>query len=139
MVANAEQINSLLRSQKLAATPVRRQVLGLLCGPGRALSSKEIEQAMGANADRVTIYRTLKVLCEHDIVHKIIMDNQEVKYKLIEQEKGSDHPHFYCANCNQLLCLSPRLINTKHMPDGFSVHSAQLVMEGICSQCNDNQ
>lgn len=139
MVANTEQIDCLLKSRKLAATAIRRQVLALLASPGCALTSKEIETELGDHADRVTIYRTLKVLCEHHIVHKIVMDQQEVKYKLIDQEKGSDHPHFYCASCHLLMCLSPQLINKNLVPEGFQVHSTQVVMEGICRKCSQHK
>ncbi len=139
MVANIEQIDYLLKSRKLAATAIRRQVLAMLARPGCALTSKEIETELGEVADRVTIYRTLKVLCEHHILHKIVMDQQEVKYKLIDQQKGSDHPHFYCASCHLLMCLSPQVINKKLVPEGFQVHSTQVVMEGICLECSKHK
>lgn len=136
MVANAEHIDALLKGVNLAATLIRRQVLGLLWGPGTALTRKEIEKGLDAQADRVTIYRTLKVLSGHGLVHKIIMDDQQVKYKLAARKHGDDHPHFFCTVCQQMSCLSVQLINTGQLPEGYQVNSAQVVLEGICGKCN---
>lgn len=136
MVANIEQIDHLIKSRKLAVTAIRRQVLALLSRPGCAFTRKQIETELGEYADRVTIYRTLKVLVEHFLVHKIVMDQQEVKFKLIDPQKGSDHPHFYCASCQQLMCLPPKLINKELVPEGYQIHSWRVVMEGLCNQCS---
>ena len=136
MVANAKNMDALLRQKKLAVTAVRRQLLGLFSVPGIALSRREMEQLLEHAIDRVTLYRNLKTMTEHNILHAITMEGQELKYKLLGSVKNDDHPHFYCEICHHLTCLPQELINASNIPDGFRLHTARLVMEGVCGGCN---
>jgi Fe2+ or Zn2+ uptake regulation protein len=60
------------------------------------------------NADRITIYRTLKTFEEKGIVHSI-QENTTTKYKLCEDDCDEKthkdwHLHFYCKICKQTTC-----------------------------------
>ncbi len=125
-----------MKSRKVPVTAVRIRLLRLLEGPGKALSRREIESALEGEADRATIYRNLRALTKNGIIHRIPMNGMPEKFKLAGSSQPKDHPHFYCAGCQRLLCLSAGLINTGKVPGGFQVQSTHLVMEGLCNQCN---
>ncbi len=135
MVANVKSVTKILRSKKLNITEIRRQLISILLEPGTALTQKEIENLLG-EVDRVTLYRTLKVLLSKKIIHKIPIDAQTVKYKLADEHLKSDHPHFHCSRCDRLLCMPEVKIPGKLLPEGFIMHSSQLVIAGICAPCN---
>ncbi len=138
-IANMENPEHILKSRKVPVTALRVKLLRLLEGPGKALSRREIESALEGEADRATIYRNLRALTENGIIHRIAMNGMPEKYKLANSGRSKDHPHFYCAGCERLLCLSAGLINTGKVPGGFQVQSAHLVLEGLCNQCNTKE
>ncbi|MFO8000340.1 MAG: transcriptional repressor [Marinilabilia sp.] len=135
MVARAEDISRLLQAFGLSETAIRREVLSLLWGEGVALTQKEIESALSFDTDRVTLYRTLKLFTGQGVLHKIVLNEETHKYKLAGRFRTSDHAHFFCVNCHKLLCMPQLDIDTAGLPTGFEVHSARLVVEGVCDRC----
>ena len=64
----------------LRQTPVRRAVLAAVSGKGYALTGAEIEQEMGADVDRITLYRTLKSFEQQGLIHRVIDDTDVLRY-----------------------------------------------------------
>jgi len=140
MVAKVMLVNELLKSKGLNVTDIRRRVLIALMQPGRALTQKELEEELErqlGQVDRVTLYRTIRVLLEKGIIHQIPIDAQLVKYKLAGEHKKSDHPHFHCSCCNKLVCMPQLNIKQNMLPGGFTMQTVSLVIEGVCPQCNN--
>ncbi len=140
MVAKATLIYELLKSKSLNVTDIRRRVMMVLMQPGRALTQKELEEELEkqlGQVDRVTLYRTIRVLLGKGIIHQIPIDAQLVKYKLAGDHKKSDHPHFHCSCCNRLVCMPQLNIQQDMLPGGFTLQSVSLVIEGMCPQCNN--
>lgn len=141
MVAKIMSVEKLLKSRHLNVTDIRRRLLLLLFEPGKALTQKELEESLElemGSIDRVTLYRTIKVLLEKQVIHQIAVDGQVVKYKLAGGHKKSDHPHFHCCKCNRLVCMPQVNINRELLPDGFIILSSSLIIEGICPQCHSD-
>ncbi len=141
MVASNSRITEILKHNNVTVTDIRRQVIALLLEPGKALTQKEIEIAlekMSGSVDRVTVYRTIKVLLKHQVIHKIPIDEQTIKYKLAEANNKSYHPHFQCESCNKLMCMPQIQIEQNLLPDGYLMQSSSLVIEGVCAICNKN-
>ncbi|MGQ1945816.1 Fur family transcriptional regulator [Geofilum sp. OHC36d9] len=139
MVANYNFADELLRSKKLNITDIRRQVVAALLEPAKALTQKEIEEVLVQNCeniDRVTLYRTIKTLLNKGIIHQITIDVHTVKYKLAGEHKKNDHPHFHCCQCDRLVCMPQIKIQEDMLPGGYSMQSSQVVIEGICPECN---
>jgi Fur family ferric uptake transcriptional regulator len=101
-----------------------------------ALSQKEIELKLSGPVDRVTLYRTLRLFVSRNLVHKITVDEQTVKYRLINPKRGLRHPHFHCRTCDRVLCLPEINMPPLSLPQGFTQHSSNLLVEGICDDCN---
>lgn len=139
MVAKMSLVNDILKSKSLNVTQIRRQVLTLLINPGSALTQKELEEALEmqlGQIDRVTLYRTIKVLLAKKVIHQITIGAQTVKYKLAGEHKRSNHPHFHCCKCNRLVCMPQLKIELETLPVGFIMQSSNLVIEGVCPACN---
>jgi Fur family ferric uptake transcriptional regulator len=64
------------------------------------------------------------------------MDVHTVKYKLAGEHKKNDHPHFHCCQCGRLVCMPQLKIQEDMLPGGYSIQSSQVVIEGICPECN---
>jgi Fur family ferric uptake transcriptional regulator len=140
MVAIVNPVDDILKSKNLNVTETRRQVLMQLLEPGKALTQKELEEALElqlGQVDRVTMYRTIKVLLDKKVIHQITIDAQTVKYKLAGAHKKSNHPHFHCSHCDKLMCMPQLKIEQNMLPDGFVMQSSNLLIDGVCKECNN--
>lgn len=120
----------------LSRTNIRTKLLEILHSSDEALSTKEIESKLDDDVDRVTLYRSIKLFEEKRIIHKIVIDKQVTKFKLINTKKGKEHPHFHCIECDKVVCLPDTPLPTCTLPDGFSVQAQNTIVEGTCQKCN---
>lgn len=131
----AEEI---LHKHKLVRTSCRQSIINTIANCGYAISEEEIKQNIEATYDRTTFYRSLKTLIEKNIIHKIVVDNQVVKYALNDAETFSHkHVHFYCTRCQTVECLPDIEIDTPALPEGYKEIETELVIKGSCKKCND--
>lgn len=131
----AEQI---LKEHGIKKTVCRKCILDkLIESEDTALTENEIKDAFADLFDRVTFYRSLKTLEESKVIHRIVLNNTMVKYALTRRLIISKiHPHFHCTNCDKVTCLDSSLLDSNiHLPTGYKVDSAQILLEGICPDC----
>src|SRR6056297_2195540 len=96
----------ILSGHNLRRTSCREGIIEVIMTAGKALSENEIRERLNGNYDRTTFYRSFKTLEENKIIHKIVVDNQLVKYALDNSiTRKKDHVHFYCNDCNTVQCL----------------------------------
>jgi Fur family ferric uptake transcriptional regulator len=126
----------------LRETPCRIAVLGILQGINYAQSQFEIEQSLGAQFDRVTVYRTLKSFLTQGLIHKVLDDIGGTKYALCKElchnhdhSHQHDHVHFKCNQCGQTTCLEEVHIPKITLPEGFHKAESNLLIQGVCGNC----
>jgi Fur family ferric uptake transcriptional regulator len=123
----------ILKHFNLKNTGCRKHILAeLICADG-ALSENEIKMALPDLFDRVTFYRSLKTLCERNIIHKIVLNDISVKYALNKEIYMHNHAHFHCKVCDRVSCVDIGL-NGINLPD-YTVQSVQVMLEGVCPVC----
>jgi Fur family ferric uptake transcriptional regulator len=131
----AEQI---LKKYGIKKTVCRKCILDkLIESENTALTETEITDAFANLFDRVTFYRSLKTLEENKVIHRIVLNNTTVKYALSEHLVLTKiHPHFHCTRCNKVICLDSSLLDKElALPAGYKIESVQILLEGICSNC----
>jgi Fur family ferric uptake transcriptional regulator len=126
----------------LRETPCRTAVLGILQGIDYAQSQFDIEQSLGAQFDRVTVYRTLKSFLQQGLIHKVLDDIGGTKYALCKElchnhdhSHQHDHVHFKCSECGQTTCLEDVHIPKITLPAGFTKQESNLLIQGVCGNC----
>ena len=104
------------------ATPARIAVLRFLDEAERALSHREIEDALGAGFDRVTLYRVLDWLVENGLAHRVADANRVFRFNLAAPGNAvhTEHAHFRCEACGKVFCLDQVPVPTATLPAGFS-------------------
>jgi len=131
----------LLRQHGLRSTNTRINVVNLLRKSPHAISHPELEQGMIQQADRVTLYRTLKSLEEKGIIHRIL-DNEGIsrfavcKDACTEHQHADEHIHFQCHVCGNIYCISIAAFPAFVLPQGYVLHQLRFNAEGICKACN---
>ncbi|PZP51164.1 MAG: Fur family transcriptional regulator [Pseudopedobacter saltans] len=137
-----EDIQKVLKASKLSVTETRTAILKLFLQSTGALSHAAIEKATRAQFDRVTIYRTLQSFLEKGIIHTIPTDDNSIQYALCKGECSEghhhdDHVHFICKDCGTTYCLDHVEIPKITLPKGFKGEDFEVVVKGVCEECND--
>ena len=133
-----KEIQKKLNDKSIRPTAVRMLVYNYLASKTIASSLTDIERFMD-QVDRTTLYRTLKTFEEKGVVHQIDDGTGVQKYARCEEDCNCEpqdlHLHFHCIKCNETQCLTNRKIPHINLPKGFVVKDANLVVKGICDQC----
>ena len=130
----------LLKQHGIRQTRSRLDILGQFASREHALSQPDLEKALGASYDRVTIYRTLTLYLKKGLLHQVLDDTGAMKYALCKSVCGidnhhHDHVHFKCDQCGQTMCLNEVHIPAISLPNGFRVREKNLLMTGVCGNC----
>lgn len=136
-------IAELLKDKGLKKTNARITISSILSQSVLPLSEQDIKKKMGNDYDRVTFYRTVQVLIEAGIIHRIIVDNTQIKYAFTKTNKNepdkTEHIHFYCTECHKLSCLENVAVAHYELPEGYTQSECAVLIKGICKSCNKEQ
>jgi Fur family ferric uptake transcriptional regulator len=136
----AVRIESLLKRNRLSVTDSRKKILQLFLAHTGALAHGDIEKGAGEKFDRVTVYRTLQTFVDKGIIHVIPTADNSIRYALCKDDCGEGHHHdhhihFVCTNCNKTYCLDDVVTPDIKLPRGYSASHVEVVVEGICKNC----
>ena len=121
-------------------TPARCAVLEVLLAAERALTHLEIGARLGeaAQMNRVTLYRVLEWLVQHQLAHKIAGEDRVWRFNAFppEEDAGHRHAHFRCNRCVSVTCLEGMSTAfALSLPAGFRSQEVELTISGICAAC----
>lgn len=130
----------ILNSHNLKRTSCREGIIEVVMTAKQALSENEIRERLVGNYDRTTFYRSFKTLEEHKIIHKIVVDNQLVKYALDNTvTHKEEHAHFYCNECHTLKCMYNVPIQKYQLPNGYTDVETEVIIKGKCANCKNQE
>lgn len=135
---NSQDIISRLESKGIRPTANRILVMKTLMGELNPQSLSNLERKM-VSMDKSSIFRTLTLFLEHDVVHAFEDGRGVLCYELCEEKGACDHHdghiHFYCESCQRSFCMEDIHIPSFELPEGFSPHSISFVIKGECPEC----
>jgi Fur family ferric uptake transcriptional regulator len=128
-----------LRAREINPTSMRILVLKELQNSEHAVSLNELE-SLFAQADKTTLYRTLKTFEKNKLVHSIDDGTGSVKYALCEENceclPEQSHLHFHCNKCQLTFCLNDIQLPKVSLPKNFIAKETSLVIKGLCENCS---
>ncbi len=124
-----------LHKHNLKRTSCREGIIEIMLSAKQALSEHEIKDKLPGNYDRTTFYRSFKTLEDHRIVHKIVVDNHNVKYAL-DTSITEKHAHFFCCDCHAVRCIETTQLQPIKLPDGYSEFETEILVKGRCPDCS---
>lgn len=135
---NTQDMISRLESKGIRPTANRILVMKTLMGEQNPQSLSNLERKM-VSMDKSSIFRTLTLFLEHDVVHAFEDGRGVLCYELCEEKGACDHHdghiHFYCESCQRSFCMEDIHIPSFELPEGFYPHSISFVIKGECPDC----
>ncbi len=132
---------TLLKEQGLKFTNQREKILETLYYSQEHLTPEALHQLIKEkeptlNTGIATIYRTLSMLEDHNIVSSLSFGAQGKKYELGAKDH---HDHMICTKCHQITEFVDDVIEEQQhkIADkfGFKMQDHSMQIYGICSEC----
>jgi Fur family transcriptional regulator, ferric uptake regulator len=133
-------------------TPQRRLILEILLENQELHMSTEEVYALAKEKDSeiglATVYRTLDLLEELNILHRLNFGDGRSRYELCPKHSEHHHHHLVCLHCNQILEVKEDLLHQLEAlierEHGFQIVDHRVQFYGYCSPCkkernNDNE
>lgn len=120
-------------------THARQVIIEQLVASGGHITADDLATQVRATAPqvgRMTVYRTLELLCELGQLRPIFQGTGAAHYILMSE--GSHH-HLICVRCNQVIefdeCRTDELTAQLSETYNFQVQGHLLEIHGVCAQC----
>lgn len=110
---------------------------------GKHLTSEEIYMKISkefTHISRATIYNTLNLFTEKNLIHKLKIDNKEKIYECTTKPHG----HFVCERCGKIEDFpfdsktEERQIKNLTEKTG-KIRTIEIIAKGICKKCLDSK
>ena len=128
-------------------TAQKRIILLEIINAKTHLSVKEIyEKTVEKNVSFATIYRTLKLFNEFDIIKEINIDN--INYYEMKLFSGKPlHMHFKCSKCGSIIDIDNKDLNLEYIKlnqkveeeNNLEVFDVNIMLIGTCSKCKEDR
>lgn len=128
-----------LRSEGHRMTAQRDVLLDVIEESGGHLDAESLYALARERDQRIslsTVYRTLSLLKEHNLVDEIHLSEEHHHY---EPKSAEQHFHLVCTNCGAVEEFSGEIVDQLRAvllrERGFEVHTLQLEIAGLCARC----
>ena len=138
----SDRLSRVLAERGYRLTPARRLILGTLADSGGHLSADELTERVRRQADigRMTVYRTLDLLCDMGLLRPVYQGTGAAHYILLED---GHHHHLVCSRCSRVVefdeCALGDLPARIAGRFGFCVEGHLLELYGVCGDCANDE
>lgn len=147
MDAQIEKIKEQLQAQGYKLTPQREATVRILLQHEEEHLSAEdvflLVKELTPDIGLATVYRTLELLTDLNVVEKINFGDGVARYDLREDGNHHHHHHLICIQCGKMVeikedWLLPLEIRLQEQ-FGFETIDHRLDFHGICKSCRANK
>ncbi|MDK2808985.1 MAG: Fur family transcriptional regulator, ferric uptake regulator [Clostridiales bacterium] len=145
MTENQSDLIQILKERGLKVTSQRIAVLQIFYEhKGAHLSVEEIYEMVKKESPEIglaTVYRTVQLLSELEIIDKVNLDEGYVRYEIgmLGGEKSHHHHHLICLRCGGVFAFEEDGMDSleEHIyhTQGFLVIDHEVKLFGYCLQC----
>lgn len=144
-----EDFKKLLKEKGLKVTRQRLVVLEVLAeNPQEHLTAEEIyERVKVGNPDigLATVYRTVQLLLELELIERINLDDGFVRYEIGDTQGREHHRHHHliCLRCGGVTAFQKDMLEALETGVqaalGFRVTDHEVKLYGICRDCSEKE
>lgn len=142
-----DTVNEKLKRKGYKFTPQRKAILEIVMeNAGKHLSSEEIYDFVRTKCPEIglaTVYRTVSLLVELDVLSKLNLDDGFVRYELNDHDGDQHHHHhLICSECGKIIEVKEDLLESLEeqieKKYEFEIRDHKLKFFGLCKQCKKN-
>jgi Fe2+/Zn2+ uptake regulation proteins len=131
------------RDRQYKLTSQRQTILqAFLDNPGRHLSAEDVYTIVRRQSPEIglaTVYRTLELFSELEVVRRLEFGDGRQRYELTEASNPHHHHHLICLQCGKVKEFGDDLLETLETAVAkrcdFTVVDHQLKFYGYCQEC----
>ena len=125
-----------LRSRGLRATPMRLLISQLIAASERVLSVPEIIGRLPRDADRATVFRTLRVFTAVQLLRQVDVGDRTYRYKWAARATGTE-ANFVCTACGEVReLIGVELRGRTARPQSLATRAVEVIVQGRCDRCS---
>jgi Fur family ferric uptake transcriptional regulator len=133
------KFHSRLRERGLKSTAQRDDIARVFFEMGRHVSAEELYaevKKVSSHMGYATIYRTLRLLRECDLLQERHFDEGQARYEAVDERH---HDHFICERCGKIIEFEnesiERLQELVARELGARLHRHKMELYGVCADC----
>ncbi len=132
-----------LKERGLKSTAQRDDIARVFFQLGRHISAEELYaevKKVNPHVGYATIYRTLKLLKECELVYERHFDDAQARYEIVTKRH---HDHFICERCGKIIEFENERI--EHLQEivaqelGVSLTRHKMELYGLCPNCRERR
>lgn len=143
MMETMDMLKDRLKEKGSKLTPQRRATLNVIIeNKGEHLNTEEIYELVRKDCPEIglaTVYRTLQLLEEMEIISRINLDDGCSRYEIKTDDEDHQHHHLICQKCNKIIEVKIDLLDNLETEIekeyDFDIKDHKLKFFGLCSEC----
>ena len=152
MSISQEKFKEMLKEKGLKVTNQRLLVLQVLAEHGdEHMTEEDIFELVKEDYPEIglaTIYRTVQLLLDMQLVDRIMLDDGCVRYEIgdfLDEQEGHRHHHHHliCTECGSVSAFRDDLLEDLEAyiekETGFQVTDHELKFYGVCKKCREEK
>ncbi|MBM6737485.1 MULTISPECIES: Fur family transcriptional regulator [Clostridia] len=152
MSISQEKFKEMLKEKGLKVTNQRLLVLQVLAEHGdEHMTAEDIFELVKEDYPEIglaTIYRTVQLLLDMQLVDRIMLDDGCVRYEIgdfLDEQEGHRHHHHHliCTECGSVSAFRDDLLEDLEAyiekKTGFQVTDHELKFYGVCRKCREKE
>ncbi len=149
MSVDREEFKKILREKGMKITRQRLVVLEVLArSSAEHLTAEEIYERVKVEDPDIglaTVYRTVQLLLELELIDRINLDDGYVRYEIgdMQKEKHHRHHHLICLKCGGVTAFQDDMLEALETGVksalGFQVTDHEVKLYGFCKDCLEKE
>ena len=147
MTIDISDLKQMFRDRQYKMTYQRQTILqAFVDNPDRHLSAEDVHSIVRQQSPDIglaTVYRTLELLSELEILQKLDFGDGRSRYEINETSTPHQHHHLICISCGAVREFGDDLLETLETAvskkSNFKIVDHQLKFYGYCQECQSKR
>ncbi len=143
MTIDLANLRQKFREREYKLTPQRQIILQVFIdNRDKHLSAEDVHNIVRQQSNDIglaTVYRTLELLSELDVLQKMDFGDGRSRYEINETSTPHHHHHLICLSCGKVIEFEDDLLeeleNTIAQNSNFTIVDHQVKFYGYCQEC----
>ncbi|QJW47453.1 transcriptional repressor [bacterium BFN5] len=147
MTIDMGDLKQRFQERQYKLTPQRQIVLqAFVDNPGKHLSAEDVHNIVRQQSSEIglaTVYRTLELLSDMDVLQKMDFGDGRSRYEINEETSEHHHHHLICLSCGKVKEFEDDLLETLEnviaRKSNFKIVDHQVKFYGYCQECQSSR